>query len=146
LGRKEEALNECRRAVELRPISRDALEGPEYATNLAVVYGWIGDHDLAIEQLSALVRDTSWPKLGELKLDPVWDDLRGDPRFAQIMSDAAKPIPISRSGRGATFDGCGATCLPLSCVEISLTPAFRPVWRNLSVKLAVFNALVVISP
>jgi len=42
LWSKEEALNECRRAVELRPISRDALEGPEYATNLCCSYGWIG--------------------------------------------------------------------------------------------------------
>jgi hypothetical protein len=62
--------------------------------NLAQVYAWIGERDLAIEQLSSLVKLPCGPSFGELKLDPMWDDLRDDSRFAQIMADAAAPIPL----------------------------------------------------
>jgi serine/threonine-protein kinase len=94
LGRYEDAIRECRRAVELRPISHDALEGPEYVKNLALVYAWAGDRDRAIEQLSAIVKVPDGVPSGELKLDPIWDELRDDPRFAAIMSESAKPIPL----------------------------------------------------
>jgi serine/threonine protein kinase/tetratricopeptide (TPR) repeat protein len=94
LGRNEQALAECRRAVELEPISRDAMEGAEFAKNLAVVYAWAGERDRAIEQLSALVKLPVGPTVGQLKFDPVWDTLRSDPRFAQIMAEVAKPVPL----------------------------------------------------
>jgi len=94
LGGKEDALRESRRAVELRPISHDAVEGAELLATLAVVYTWIGERDQAIEQLSSLVKLPNSPSLGELKLNPWWDDLRADPRFAQIVADAVAPIPI----------------------------------------------------
>ncbi len=91
LGRKEDALREIGRALELRPISRDAVEGPELSIDLAVVYAWIGERDRAIEQLSSLARLPNGPSFGDLKLDPAWDSLRHDPRFAQILADAATP-------------------------------------------------------
>jgi TolB-like protein/predicted Ser/Thr protein kinase len=95
LGRKQEALREAERAVELRPISRDALEGPHVEGNLALVYSWVGERARAIAQLSALVKVARWqPSYGELKFDPVWDELRDDPRFAEILAEAAKPIPL----------------------------------------------------
>jgi len=94
LGRNEQAIAECRRAVELLPISRDAVEGPEFVKNLALVYAWAGERDRAIEQLLALVKLPIGPTVGELKFDPIWDALRDDPRFAQILAEAAKPIPI----------------------------------------------------
>ena len=95
LGRKQEALREAQRAVELRPISRDAVEGPHVARNLALVYCWVGERARAIEQLSALVKVAGGgPSYGELKFDPVWDELRDDPRFAQILAEAEKPVPL----------------------------------------------------
>jgi len=94
LGRREDAIAECRRAVELRPVTRDSLEGPEYATNLAVAYAWIGDWDRAIEQLAEVAKVANGPTFGELKLDPFWDAIRHDPRFETILADAARPIPI----------------------------------------------------
>jgi TolB-like protein/Tfp pilus assembly protein PilF len=94
LGRNEQGIAECRRAVELEPISRDPVEGPELVKNLALVYAWAGDRDRAIEQLSALVKLSHGPTLGELKFDPLWDALRSDPRFTQIVAEAAKPIPL----------------------------------------------------
>ena len=84
-GRKEEAIREAKRALEMRPIAKDAIDGPYLAANLALVYAWSGERDLAIEQLSALARIPAGPSYGDLKLNPKWDDLRGDPRFEQMV-------------------------------------------------------------
>jgi TolB-like protein/class 3 adenylate cyclase/Tfp pilus assembly protein PilF len=89
LGRKEEALQEGRRAVELLPISRDAVFGPELVRNLALTYCWIGERDRAIEQLSSVASLPNGPSYGELKFDPQWDELRGDPRFEKIVASLA---------------------------------------------------------
>jgi hypothetical protein len=90
LGRKEEALQEGRHAVELLPISRDAIYGPEMIGNLAVVHSLIGERDQAIKQLSSVASlPGNGPSYGELKFDPMWDNLRGDPRFEQIVTSLA---------------------------------------------------------
>jgi tetratricopeptide (TPR) repeat protein len=89
LGRKEEALQESRHAVELLPISRDAVEGPDLVRNLALVYSWVGERDRAIEHLSSLTKLPGGPSYGELKFDPAWDELRGDPRFEKIIASLA---------------------------------------------------------
>jgi len=89
LGRKEEALQEGRRAVEMLPLSRDAVYGPEIERNLALVYSWIGERDRAIEGLSSVAKLPGGPSYGELKFDPVWDELRGDPRFGKIVASLA---------------------------------------------------------
>jgi len=89
LGRKEEALQEGRRAVELMPISRDPLFGADLIRNLALIYSWIGERDRAIEQLSSVASLPGGPSYGELKFDPSWDELRGDPRFEKIIASLA---------------------------------------------------------
>jgi TolB-like protein/class 3 adenylate cyclase/Flp pilus assembly protein TadD len=89
LGRKTEAITEGKRACELLPISKDSWEGPIYVTNLAVIYAWTGEKDLAVEQLSVSVKNPVGVTYGELKLDPVWDPLRGDPRFDKIVESLA---------------------------------------------------------
>jgi len=94
LGRKDEGLGEIRKATEMRPISRDALQGPEYSTFLAQAYLWAGERDLAIEQLASVVNVPNGPTFGDLKLDPGWDQLRDHPRLAQLLAEAAKPIPV----------------------------------------------------
>jgi TolB-like protein/class 3 adenylate cyclase/Tfp pilus assembly protein PilF len=86
LSRKTEAVAEGRRAVELRPISDDALDGAVVVGNLAMIYAWVGDVDSAIEQLMFLAKKPGGPDYGQLKLDPAWDPLRGDPRFEQIVA------------------------------------------------------------
>jgi tetratricopeptide (TPR) repeat protein len=70
LGRKEEALPEGRRAVELRPISRDAVNGPIVAKNLAVVYSWVGERDRAFEELSSIIRLPGELTYGDSSLRP----------------------------------------------------------------------------
>ena len=89
LGRKEEALREGRRACELLPISKDAIAGAAYAVNLAQIYAWNGEKDLAIEQITAVERAPNELSYGFLKLHPYWDSLRGDPRFEKIVASFA---------------------------------------------------------
>lgn len=89
LGRKEEALREGRRAVELLPAEKDAMGGPAQVKYLAMIAAWVGDRDLACEQLASAVRLPSTVSYGELALLPFWDPLRGDPRFEKIVADLA---------------------------------------------------------
>jgi len=89
LGRKEDAIREGRRACELLPFSKDAVDGPSYITNLAMIYAWTGEKDLAFEQLAISAKIPSGVTYGELKLYPQWDSLRGDPRFDKIVASLA---------------------------------------------------------
>jgi TolB-like protein/Tfp pilus assembly protein PilF len=89
LGRKEEALREGRRALELLPLEKDALIGQYLARYFAVIAAWVGEKDLACEQLAIAVRLPSNVSYGELKLMPWWDPLRGDPRFEKIVASLA---------------------------------------------------------
>ena len=89
LGRKEEALREGRRAVELLPVEKDAPEGVDMVKYLAMIAAWIGDKDFACEQLAIAIRGPSSLSYGQLKLMPFWDPLRGDPRFEQIVASLA---------------------------------------------------------
>jgi len=88
LGRKEEAIREARHAVDLRPIAKDSLQGPPIATNLALVYAWTGERYRALEQLEMVAKIPAGPTYGDLRFNPCWDDLRGDPRFEQIVAAA----------------------------------------------------------
>jgi len=89
LGRKEEALREGQRAVELLPAEKDAINGPLMIKYLAMIAAWAGDKDLACEQLAIAVRPPSTVSYGQLKLEPDWDPLRGDPRFEKIVASLA---------------------------------------------------------
>jgi serine/threonine protein kinase/tetratricopeptide (TPR) repeat protein len=89
LGRKEEALSEGRRALELLPVEKDALVGQYLIRYFAVIAAWVGEKDLACEQLAIAVRPPSNITYGELKLLPLWDPLRGDPRFEKIVASLA---------------------------------------------------------
>jgi TolB-like protein/integral membrane sensor domain MASE1/Flp pilus assembly protein TadD len=89
LGRKKEALREGRRAVELLPVEKDALNGPLMIQYLAIIAAWVGDKNLACEQLAIAVRPPSTVSYGQLKLLPFWDPLRGDPRFEKIVDSLA---------------------------------------------------------
>jgi serine/threonine-protein kinase len=89
LGKKEEALREGRRAVELIPAEKDAVRGPAFIKYLAMIAAWVGDKDLACEQLAIAARPPRTVTYGQLKLLPYWDPLRGDPRFEKIVSSLA---------------------------------------------------------
>jgi hypothetical protein len=88
LGRKEDAIREALRAVELMPIAKDSLAGPRVATNLALVYAWTGERDRALEQLEIVAKIPAGPTYGDLRFNPCWDSLRGDPRLDKIVAAA----------------------------------------------------------
>ena len=85
LGRKEEALRAGRRAVELLPVEKDAPDGVDMVKYLAMIAAWIGEKDFACEQLAMAIRGPSNLSYGQLKLMPLWDPLRGDPRFEALV-------------------------------------------------------------
>jgi tetratricopeptide (TPR) repeat protein len=92
LGRKEDALREGRRAVELAPGDKDANIAAHMVVGLAIIAAWTGEKDLAIEQLersNQLPLSNQYFSYGFLKLHPFWDPLRGDPRFEKIVASLA---------------------------------------------------------
>ncbi|MEO5718315.1 MAG: hypothetical protein ABIR29_07055 [Chthoniobacterales bacterium] len=92
LGRKENAIAEGRRAVELLPISKESINGALVAQYLAVTYAWAGEKDAAIGQLEAVVQMPGDVSYGQLRLHPFWDSLRGDPRFEKIVVSLAPTV------------------------------------------------------
>src|SRR4029453_4176272 len=89
LGRREDALREGRRAVELVPVEKDAINGPLMIEYSAIIAAWVGDKDLACEQLEAAIRFPGPLSYGQLMRLPFWDALRGNPRFEQIVASIA---------------------------------------------------------
>jgi len=90
LGNKEDAIREGQRAVELMPVSKSAIEGPMLMRYLAVIYAWTGDKDRAIERLAEAAKlPGSYLSYGHVRLNPIWDPLRGDPRFEAIVASLA---------------------------------------------------------
>jgi TolB-like protein/class 3 adenylate cyclase/Flp pilus assembly protein TadD len=89
LGHKEDAIREGRRAIELLPVTKDAVIGAQLVQNLALIYAWTGEKDLAFQQLAIAATIPSYLSYGELRLHPRWDSLRGDPRFEKIVASLA---------------------------------------------------------
>jgi len=85
LGQKDAALAEARRATELVPESKDAFGGPEIAGRVAEVYCIVGENDRAIEVLDGLLSRPSNVTVPGLKVSPIWDPLRNDPRFQSLI-------------------------------------------------------------
>ena len=94
LGRKEDALREGRRAVELLPVEKDAFDGVMVTKYLAMIAAWVGDKDFALDQLANIIHRPSDLSYGNLKLLPFWDPLRGDPRFEKLVEEAKQPVAI----------------------------------------------------
>jgi serine/threonine-protein kinase len=94
LGRKDDALREGQRAVELLPVEKDAMDGGAMIEYLAIIAAWLGDKDLACEQLASIIRRPSSLSYGQLKLLPFWDPLRGDPRFEKLVEESKQPFAL----------------------------------------------------
>jgi serine/threonine-protein kinase len=89
LGRKEDAIREGSRAVELLPVERDTINGSQLLMHLAMIYAAAGEKDLAIEKLRALLSKPGDGSYGDFRLNPFWDPLRGDPRFEELVASLA---------------------------------------------------------
>jgi TolB-like protein/class 3 adenylate cyclase/Tfp pilus assembly protein PilF len=89
LGNKEDAIREGGRAVELMPVSKNAIEGPLLIKYLALIYAWTGEKDRALKRLEEAAKLPSYLSYGQLRLHPVWDPLRSEPRFEKIVASLA---------------------------------------------------------
>ena len=92
LGRNDLALDEGRRAIALTPLEKDVNNGSHVLQYFAITAAWAGDKELALQQLETGLRapDASLMlSYGALKLLPIWDPLRGDPRFGKIVQSLA---------------------------------------------------------
>ena len=89
LGRKEDAMREGRRALEITPPEKDSLDAGDVLYYFAVICAWVGERDLAIEQLQASAKMPAGVSYAEICLDPHWDPLRNDPRFQKIVASLA---------------------------------------------------------
>ncbi len=84
LGRRDEAIREGRRAVEMYPVSKDALWGPGQVKTLALIYTMVGEHDAALDQIEYLLSIPSNVSIPYLRLDPRWKPLWDHPRFKEL--------------------------------------------------------------
>jgi len=92
LGRKEQALDEGRRAIALTPLEKDVNNGSRVIQYFAITAAWTGEKELALQQLETGLRAPAASvalSYGALKLLPFWDPLRGDPRFEKIVASRA---------------------------------------------------------
>jgi hypothetical protein len=78
----------------LLPVEKDQVGGNVMIKYLAMIAAWLGDKDLACEQLAIAIGRPSDLSYGQLKLMPFWDPLRGDPRFEKIVEEAKKPVAL----------------------------------------------------
>jgi tetratricopeptide (TPR) repeat protein len=92
LGRKDLALDEGRRAIARTPAEKDLINGSLVLQYFAITAAWAGEKELGLQQLEAGLRAPVASQMlsyGALKLFPVWDPFRGDPRFEEIVESLA---------------------------------------------------------
>src|SRR4030095_70031 len=89
LGRRDDAIREGKRACEILSYEKDTWTGGIWIGNLAQIFAPCGDKDAALGQVEKAPRRPAGVTYGELKSDPEWDSLRGDPRFEKIVASLA---------------------------------------------------------
>jgi len=89
LGNKEDAINKGQRATELLPVEKDVLNGTQLLVKLAGIYSQVGEADRALDLLEKIIHEPDGSNYGSLKLDQIWDPLRGNPRFEKVVGDLA---------------------------------------------------------
>jgi serine/threonine-protein kinase len=93
LGEAAKAVPEGQTAMAMDPTSKDPSEGPDHEGDMARVYALLGDANHAVPILKRLLQipcldvtlGTLTPTL--LRLDPMWDQIRNDPRFQELVSE-----------------------------------------------------------
>jgi len=92
LGQKEAALESGLRATENLPASRDVIVGGSYLTQLAMAEAQVGEKQSALNHIEQLLAIPAGHALSRasLRVDPVWDPLRNDPRFQKLCEERPK--------------------------------------------------------
>jgi hypothetical protein len=85
LGRKEDAIREGNRALELLPESKDAMDAPVLVVAMARIYAITGQGEKAIDLLQHSLQTPAGLTAHEIRMDPTWDLLRENPRFKALI-------------------------------------------------------------
>lgn len=85
VGEKEAAIEAGERAVELSPITADAMAGHSFLVRLAKIYAWVDEPFLAVKTIQKAMTTPGWISVATLELDPEWDPIRHDPRFQELL-------------------------------------------------------------
>ena len=88
LGRKDDAVRIGKKAVELLPVTREAMIGTNRLEDLALIYTMAGNTDQAVHTLELLLAIPSWMSVPLLRIDPAWKPLRNNPRFQKLVGAA----------------------------------------------------------
>jgi tetratricopeptide (TPR) repeat protein len=89
LGRKEEAIAEAKHAIEMLPVSKDAMDGPALMYNLAKVYALANELKQAFHGIAISIKTPGGIYYADLKLGPAFDSLRGDSRYDKLLAQLA---------------------------------------------------------
>jgi serine/threonine-protein kinase len=90
LGEATSAIAEGQKAMALDPTFKNPLDGPAWEEKMADIYALLGDVDHAIPILKRLLQTPPYPITPALlRLDPVWDQIRNDPRFQELVASSA---------------------------------------------------------
>jgi TolB-like protein/Tfp pilus assembly protein PilF len=86
-GRKEDAIREGKQAVDLCPVSKDAIAGALRLEDLAKIFVVVGEYDAALDEIEHLLAIPGGLTSHNLRLDPYFDPLREHPRFRQLLEE-----------------------------------------------------------
>jgi len=95
LATKRRHCGEAKLAIELQPIEKDPLTRAELIKYLAIVCGWTGEEELALQKLKIALQMPCPISPGQLRLHPYWDALRGNRRFDELIAESATPVAIN---------------------------------------------------
>jgi len=91
LGEAASAIAEGQKAMTIYPTSKDPFGGPEEEESMAYIYALLGDADHAIPILKRLLQipygGAMFLTPATLRLDPIWDQIRNDPRFQELAAE-----------------------------------------------------------
>ena len=90
LGRKDDAIRTAKRAIEIEPVTVDALDGTDHIRDLILVYTRIGEYDLAITQLDYILQIPSIISINWVKIAPELEPLRDHPQFQALIKKYEK--------------------------------------------------------
>ncbi len=143
LNRKTDAINTARQAVELLPLEKDAVLGSGNLAALAEIQAQTGEVKEAVENLRKLLSIPAGEtiSIARLKIDPVWDPIRNDPGFQQLLTmkehswtaqvDEDRQL-LRRTEAAQRLQGCGRLCggrVARHSGGIDFLPAFNaPQW------------------